>query len=90
MLSSAGDYTLELDSAGYVNQEGFRNAEKTATLEKGKLKVIPFSYERSAGIDITYGTAPGHTLPTPLPGITLFSSGLPAPGELHQPGARTR
>ncbi len=50
MLSTAGDYTLELDSAGYVNQEGFQNAEKTATLEKGKLKVIPFSYERSAGM----------------------------------------
>ena len=49
MFSTAGDYTLELDSAGYVNQEGFQNTEKTATLEKGKLKVIPFSYERAAG-----------------------------------------
>ena len=79
MLSTAGDYTLELDSRGYVNQEGFRNAEKTVTLEKGKLKVFPFSYERSAGVHVTYGTAPGHVLPTPLPGLTLFSSGLPYP-----------
>ncbi len=86
MFSSAGDYTLELNSAGYVNQEGFQNTEKTATLEKGKLKVIPFSYERAATLSVGYATAPGHSLPTTLPGLTLFSSGLPAPGEMHVPG----
>ncbi len=55
MFSTAGDYTLELNSAGYVNQEGFQNTEKTATLEKGKLKVIPFSYERAATFSVDYG-----------------------------------
>lgn len=86
MFSNAGDYTLELNSPGYVNQEGFQNTEKTATLEKGKLKVITFSYERAATLSVDYATAPGHALPTSLPGLTLFSTGLPAPGEMHVPG----
>ena len=86
MFANAGDYTLELNSPGYVNQEGFQNTEKTATLEKGKLKVIPFSYEEAATLSVDYATAPGHSLPTTLPGLTLFSSGLPAPGEMHVTG----
>ena len=86
MLSTAGDYTLELNSAGYVNPEGFQNVEKPATLEKGKLKVIPFSYEQAATLNVTHATAVGHQLPTPLPGLTLFNSGLAAVGgEMHRP-----
>ena len=68
---------------GYINQEGFRNVTKSATLEKGKLKVIPFSYERAASLEVAYATAPGHSLPSPLPGLSLFNTGLPAPGEMH-------
>ncbi len=86
MLSTAGDYTLSLDSAGYVNQEGFQSTDKTATLEKGKLKVIPFAYERAAGINVAYETGPGHSLPTPLPGLTLFNPRF-TDSELHLPGS---
>ena len=87
LLATSGSYTIKLNSAGYVNQEGFQSAEKSATLEKGKLKVIPFSYGPAAAISASYATAAGHGLPTPLPGLTLFNSGLPAPGELHKPGS---
>jgi prepilin-type N-terminal cleavage/methylation domain-containing protein len=86
MFTAEGEYTLELNSAGYVNQEGFRNTEKTVTLEKGTLNVVTFAYEESASIEVSYGTAPGHVLPTPLPGLTLFSSGLTLQGERHQVG----
>ncbi len=83
MLDKVGTYTLTLDSAGYVNSEGFRTVAKSAALELGKLKVIPFAYGPAATLGISYATAPGHQLPSPLPGLTLFNSGLPAPGELH-------
>jgi hypothetical protein len=82
MLSTPGTYTLEVDSAGYANVEGFRNVEKSVTLELGKLKVWPLSYERSSSVRVAYSTAPGHQLPSPLPGLTVFNSGL-AGGELH-------
>ena len=87
LLATSGSYTVKLNSAGYVNQEGFQSAEKSVTLEKGKLKVIPFSYGPAAAISASYASAPGHGLPTPLPGLTLFNSGLPAPGELHKAGS---
>ncbi len=78
MFSNAGDYTLELNARGYVNHEGFQTSAKTATLEKGKLKVMPFSYDRAASLSVDYATASGHSLPTTLPGVTLFNSGLPS------------
>lgn len=87
MFSTAGDYTLELNSAGYVNQEGFQSTGKTATLEKGKLKVIPFSYDRAAGLSVDFTTAPGHALPSPLPGVTLLHSGLQPSGMRRQQGS---
>ena len=86
MLSTAGDYKLKVDSAGYANFEGFQKVEKTVTLELGKLKVWPLSYERSSSLRVTYTTAVGHQLPSPLPGLTLFNSGI-AGGELHPAAA---
>ncbi|MGB7981525.1 MAG: type II secretion system protein [Candidatus Nanopelagicales bacterium] len=83
MLSNSGTYTLTLNTAGYVNSEGFSTVAKSAALEKGKLKVMPFAYGRAATLGVSYTTAPGHQLPTPLPGLTLFNSGLPPPGERH-------
>ncbi len=85
MLSATGTYTLTVDSAGYVNVEGFRTVSKSAALELGKLKVIPMSYDRSSSIRVSYSTMSGHQLPSPLPGLTLFNPGLAAPGEIHPP-----
>jgi type II secretory pathway pseudopilin PulG len=83
LFDDPGTYTLSVDQPGYVNAEGIQAVGKTAALELGKLKVLPFSYEQAAEVTVAYETAPGHVLPSPLPGITAFNSGLAAPGELH-------
>ena len=82
MFSSDGTYTLSVDRFGYVNSEGIRAVSKTAALELGRIKVLPFSYERSASVRVGFTTSPGYALPDPLPGLSLFNSGLAAPGVL--------
>ncbi len=76
MFSTPGAYTLTLDENDYVNFEGFQQVSKSATLEVGKLGVLPFTYDRTARGSVTYQTAAGHALPVTLPGLTLFNSGL--------------
>lgn len=76
MFSTPGAYTLTLDENDYVNFEGFQQVSKSATLEVGKLGVLPFTYDRTARGSVTYHTAAGHSLPETLPGLTLFNSGL--------------
>ena len=48
--------------------------------------MIPFTYERSSSLTADFSTAPGHSLPTPLPGVTLLNTGLKPSGVKRQPG----
>lgn len=76
MFSTPGEYALSLSEPGYVNFEGFQEVSKSATLEIGKLAVLPFTYDQAASLSVTYETAAGHALPETLPGLTLANSGL--------------
>ena len=82
MFTTPGAYTLSLNETGYVNFEGFQEVAKSATVEMGKLGVLPFTYDRQARATVTYRTAAGHALPQTLPGLTLFNSGLVS-GVIH-------
>lgn len=78
LFQTAGTYDLSLNQNGYTNFEGFQQVTKGAVLEVGKLKVLPFTYDRAASANVTYRTASGHDLPQTLPGLTFFNSGLVA------------
>lgn len=83
MFATAGTYTVSLNQSGYVNSEGFQSVSKTAALEIGKLKVLPFSYEQAGTLAVTYATDTGFALPTTQPRITLFNPGIVS-GELFR------
>lgn len=76
MFSAAGTYTIAVNQTGFVNSEGFQAASKTAALEIGKLKVLPLSYDEAGSLRVSYETESGYTLPSPLPVLTVFNSGL--------------
>ncbi len=78
-LTTPGSYTATVNTAGYVSSDGNTSASKPVTVAAGGLALVPFAYDRAATLATTLTTLTGYALPSTLPPITVYNSGLPAP-----------
>jgi prepilin-type N-terminal cleavage/methylation domain-containing protein len=77
-----GTWTAKLDSPGYVTTDLALTRSATTTVASGTLSQLPLSYEKSATVRATQATittTPTYQLPSPLPPLTFYNTGLPAP-----------
>jgi prepilin-type N-terminal cleavage/methylation domain-containing protein len=75
-VSSLGSYTATLNTAGYVTSDGLTTTSKTVSVAAGTLQVVPFAYDRAASITTTLSTLTGYNLPSTLPPVTAYNTGL--------------
>lgn len=84
-VSTAGNYTVTLNVAGYVSFDGQPSTSKPAVVAAGSIQIVPFSYDAAATLVldhvITDGVGPDFKLPVPKSSVTLFNPSLPTMGK---------
>ena len=76
-VTTMGSYTASINSAGFVTFDGLTSSSKPpTTVTAGTLTQLNFAYDRASSIVVSYADDGVHALPTPLPGLTYFNTGL--------------
>jgi prepilin-type N-terminal cleavage/methylation domain-containing protein len=73
-----GLWTALLSKAGYVTTDLQTSRSLTTNVAAGTLSQLPMSYDLAATINAKQGTIGGYALPSPLPPLTFYNTGLPA------------
>jgi hypothetical protein len=81
-LATPGSYTFTLDEAGFVDYYNKAVHTQVRTVAKGSFQTFAVTYDRAATLEGVFTTTAGHSLPSPLPPITVSSAGLPSPKQL--------
>lgn len=93
-VNVAGNYTISLNTAGWVDQTGVQASTKTpVTVAAGGLAQAMMTYDRAAAMDVTVVNPAGYALPSPLPMVNYTQPNVPAAGARRtfaSAGATTR
>ena len=84
-LSQPGTYTASLNTTNPQYVDFYGNTAPALTgidVQSGKLTVKQMTYDRAAGIDVTFATSAGYSLPQSLPSITLANTGIQPTGTM--------
>lgn len=92
-IEAIGSYTVTLDDPGYISFDGQTTTSKVATVGNGTIQIVPFSYDRAAGINLQFEVIEDpdteYTMPTPKPAVTLFNPSLATMGRKIVPSGTT-
>ncbi|HEV2929008.1 MAG TPA: hypothetical protein VGW74_09970, partial [Propionibacteriaceae bacterium] len=70
-----GDYTVSLNSTGYVDRQGGRPAIQTVAVQAGQISNLQFDYDRASTLSLTLAAPSSSAIPAGLP-LTVANSNL--------------
>lgn len=70
-----GDFTVKLNTTGYVDGQGVQMTQKSVAVQAGAIASAEFDYDRAANINVTLAGMAGYKVPSGI-GLRVANTGL--------------